>query len=139
MYCANCGEKLQATWKNCPNCGTETKPTKRENSPTSISIKRPSQFVNKWRKYHLFSDDKKIGEVGDGEEKVFVVPSGKHSFYIKLDWIKSEILTLDIQPGETVHLVCGADVAKNTAVAFLGPILSAIPQVGRTLLYLKEE
>lgn len=139
MYCANCGEKLQANWKNCPNCGTETGPAKKGDSPTSIIIRRPPQFVNRLRKYHLLSDDKEIGEVGNGEEKVFGVMSGKHSFYIKLDWIKSEALTLDVRAGETVRLVCGADTAKNTAVAFLGPILSAIPQVGRTLLYLKRE
>lgn len=49
----------------------------------------------------------KAGDIENGGEARFNVEPGRHSLYVKVDFYKSKPLTLDLQSGETVEMVCG--------------------------------
>jgi len=66
-----------------------------------IRIVRNSEYNNKARKFMVWLDGQKLGEVGNGETKEFDVAAGQHSIILKLDWCSSEQLSFDLNPDES--------------------------------------
>ena len=73
-----------------------------------ICIKRPSKLMYALRKITVFSDDMKAGNVENGGEARFEVKPGRHSIYLSIDFYKSKPCIVDLQPGESASLTCGA-------------------------------
>jgi len=63
-----------------------------------LIIKRSSEWNNRMRDIGIYLDNKKIGEIGNGEFKEFDVPEGTHKLKAKIDWCKSE--TLDFKSSD---------------------------------------
>jgi hypothetical protein len=89
-----------------------------------VIIKRAPHFEAGVRRFGVFIDDKKVGTISYGHNKVFKVPGGKHSVYIKMDWSKSEVLNFDLNPGERIHLLCGCRWSWKGARATLLDLIS---------------
>lgn len=66
----------------------------------TIVIKRSSEYVNKLRVIDLYLDDKKLGNITDGEEQTFEVPSGEHRLKAKIDWCGSPELSFRLADEE---------------------------------------
>jgi hypothetical protein len=55
-----------------------------------IIIKRKSKNADLIRDYNIYIDGKKYLSVGNGEQKVIEIKSGKHLIYAKIDFCKSK-------------------------------------------------
>jgi hypothetical protein len=75
---------------------------------STISIRRPWKYNYGARQFAVFIDEMKVGEVKNGGEARFEIRPGRHSIYIKVDFYKCEPCVIDLQPGESASLVCGA-------------------------------
>ena len=73
-----------------------------------ICIKRPWQLVYAIREFAIFIDEMKVGSVKNGTEATFEVKPGRHSIYARVDLYKSRPCVVDLQPGASASLVCGA-------------------------------
>ena len=63
-----------------------------------LIIKRSSEWNSRLRDIGIYLDNKKIGEIRNGEFKEFDVPEGTHKLKAKIDWCRSE--TLDFKSSE---------------------------------------
>ncbi|MBM7624246.1 hypothetical protein [Sporohalobacter salinus] len=73
-----------------------------------IKLIRTSQSVNSGRKAEIYIDDKLKTKISNGSEKIIKVSSGKHTVLAKIDWCKSQKITLNLEPGEKKKLICGS-------------------------------
>ncbi len=71
----------------------------------AISVRRVSSWGARMREYGVRIDGQKVGSVGNDQILTFDVTPGPHSVHVQVDWIKSDVQTVDLAPGETVHLV----------------------------------
>jgi len=74
----------------------------------TIIVRRKSSWIGMLRAFKLYVDDKKVGTVPNGREQIFTVTAGRH----KIDmtgslWSKTEILDIDLQPGQVITFECG--------------------------------
>jgi len=66
----------------------------------TIIINRTNEFINRFRNYVIFIDNERIATIKNGETKDLIVPGGKHSVVIKIDWCSSATLSFDIKEEE---------------------------------------
>jgi hypothetical protein len=86
---------------------------------TTLVLKRDSGYADRIRQYRVLLDDQEIGQIGDGEEKRFDVPSGQHALAVKIDWCCTPSCSFSARDGDTVIFECGS----NLRGAFLGAAL----------------
>lgn len=70
----------------------------------TLIIRRPSAISGSLRRFPIFLDHNKIGDIGNGQEVTFQITPGTHSAHVTMDWLKSDVLTFTAQAGETVIL-----------------------------------
>ena len=58
-------------------------------------------------RFEVYIDDRLAGTIGNSEQARFELSPGSHMLYLKLDNFVSQPTTLQLKPGETLHLVCG--------------------------------
>ncbi|KFF13590.1 hypothetical protein N6B72_14400 [Chryseobacterium soli] len=68
-----------------------------------IIINRSSEYSNKLRSIGIYLDDKKIGDIADGESKEFEIEEGEHRLRAKIDWCRSNPINLKINSDETLR------------------------------------
>lgn len=68
-----------------------------------IIINRSSEYSNKLRSIGIYLNDKKIGDLSDGESKEFEIEEGKHQIRAKIDWCRSNPIDLKINSDETLR------------------------------------
>jgi hypothetical protein len=83
-----------------------------------LSIERERSISNALRGFTIMIDDQPVDKIRSGETKRYALPSGRHAVRIAIDFYKSRSLSFDLQPGQTLHLVCG-DHAPRTLGASL--------------------
>ncbi|MDE5413214.1 hypothetical protein [Alkalihalobacterium chitinilyticum] len=103
---------------------------------STIRLKRTSQYINLVRRFQVYIDDVHVQDIKDGEEVVIPMEPGHHELYIKIDWVKSKKLELDIEPGEEIQLICGSPVKGAKLFIPFYPIISSF--VPKWYLFLKE-
>jgi hypothetical protein len=59
------------------------------------------------RTFPIHVDGQRVGGVRYADSTTNTLPAGPHSVSVKADWWASDIIRLDLQPGEHVRLVCG--------------------------------
>ncbi|MDO9262212.1 MAG: hypothetical protein Q7U08_09745 [Flavobacteriaceae bacterium] len=62
-----------------------------------VKICRKKGFENSLRDIDIYLNENLLSKIKDGEEKVFSLDKGKYKIYIKLDWIKSEPIEIEIK------------------------------------------
>lgn len=72
----------------------------------AIVVKRPSAWGLFLRSVIIYIDGKRAGKVGNGQSVIFDVAAGSHVVHIRLDWMKTKPLDLNVGPGERVTLEC---------------------------------
>jgi hypothetical protein len=112
-----------------------------------IEICRPNQFVNKFRSYSVYCDGTKIGKIMDGKTKSFKVSSGNHRVLLKIDWVKSNALDVDVTSTCPVRIIATKRIMTgpqqlsvflliflSISLWLLGPIYSIIGIIASSLI-----
>jgi hypothetical protein len=58
------------------------------------------------RSYQVVIDEEVVGQLGAGESQAFEVDPGPHELFLKVDWCRSEKLTIALKPEQTVAFRC---------------------------------
>ena len=61
-----------------------------------IRITRENSFADKLRAYKIFIDDEYRGDISKNEIKEFPLDNGIHVVYAKIDWCRSNKLSIDV-------------------------------------------
>jgi hypothetical protein len=78
--------------------------------PTTISVSRDSGYADRLRDYRVLLDGPEIGRIGDAGERSFEVAAGRHQLMMKVDWGRSNILSFEIGPDQSMKFHCGSSL-----------------------------
>ncbi len=102
-----------------------------------IRLTRENDYVDKIRAYKIYVDEVYLGDIGNNETREFVVDSGKHSIYAKIDWCRSNKLEFD-STGSVVELEVGSALGRGKfLIPFIGLIY--ITLLKNDYLWIKEK
>lgn len=103
-----------------------------------IYIDRPNEIFHRGTPYQIYIDDKKVGEVGNGENKYFEVGQGKHTVVSKMNFfmgssIVSVILKGNEDKGLKVNGVRGVLWFVSISIVIFGMIYlsDAVPYLNQ--------
>jgi hypothetical protein len=75
----------------------------------SIEIRRSlNRWTDRARVYKAVIDGAVVGQLRRGESNSFDVVVGSHEIFLKIDWCRSEKVTLDLAAGQKTLLDCAA-------------------------------
>lgn len=67
----------------------------------TIRVERErSGWTDRARAYRVFVDGVEVGRLANGESGDYPADPGRHELFLKIDWCRSEKLTLDLAQGE---------------------------------------
>jgi hypothetical protein len=72
----------------------------------TITIERNIPDMSLYRSYKVFIDGEAVGKIKAGEKLSFNVPPGPHEVYAKIDWVKSDVVNMNIKPAGKLALKC---------------------------------
>ena len=78
-----------------------------------LTITRDRSISNALRGFTILIDDKAVDKIKPGEAKQYALPCGHHVIRIAIDFYKSRPLSLELQPGQSVALICGDHAPKT--------------------------
>jgi hypothetical protein len=58
-------------------------------------------------------DNTEIGEISNGETKSFNIQEGTHEIVLKIDWCRSNVLAVEVEPDQVVNLECGSSMRNG--------------------------
>jgi len=89
---------------------------------TRLEITRPSAYIAMLVPHRIFVDGKKVGQVRNGKTQTIEVAPGQHEIYVKQSmFVKTDPLTLDCAPNETIRLqVTQIQVTKQALMGITG-------------------
>jgi len=109
----------------------ETKLAEAENC--RIEISRPSMYVNKFRSYSVYLDGIQVGQIRDGESIALIVSPGKHNLWVKIDWLKSNYVEVEIWPNQSVELLVVGNQSEDLKKWGLFALFSLMISIGAGL------
>lgn len=86
-----------------------------------IEITRSSEYANRLRSIKIFIDNEHAGSISNGETKSFDVSEGSHSVQAKIDWGRSNTVTIEIGKDEKKSLKM-TSFAKHNPLGTLAAI-----------------
>ncbi len=98
-----------------------------------LEIHRESQLVAKLRSYSIFVDGEKAGSVRDGSTAMFSLAPGSHDVSVKIDWKKSNTITITAETAKTIKLNIAYKKPKRWKLLALSGCWLAIALIGGTL------
>lgn len=85
-----------------------------------VTITREPGFVaDRARPYQVDIDHEKVLDIHEGEEREITVPSGMHTLSVRLDWCRSQLITIDAKGGQSTSFWCWPNARPYTALFFL--------------------
>ncbi len=75
-----------------------------QNNTCRIKIVRPSQYADMLRSYQIMLNGEKVGSIARDDVLEVTAPAGKATIEARIDWARSQPLTIDAKPGETVEV-----------------------------------
>ncbi len=124
MNCPSCGKQISENSLACPHCSAVLSPSQAPGAPAAlpeaaptptpdaapapafISLRRPPQLTAALTKFDVYIDNLKVGTLRNNDRGQFEVTPGVHTLYLKIDDFKSKTLSIGLQPGQTLRLVC---------------------------------
>ena len=70
---------------------------------STIRITRGNDYFGVMRKLKVYINEKHLGSVKHNSSVDFNVSPGKHDVYVKMDWCKSEPVTLKLKDGNMIE------------------------------------
>ncbi len=103
---------------------------------SKLIIHRNHQWYSGPRDFNIYLDNRKIGEVGNGDTKEFKISDGSHILFAKIDWFESERIEIELKNGKTQNV----NLKSSNLSKFKIPILLIFPflvyQTDLNLFYL---
>ena len=87
----------------------------------TIKVWRKPCFFSGARKFDVFMDENRLGDIANGKEQCFDVASGKHSMFIKRGR-QSEAIEFDLTPNGSIEYECGVSPQYFRWFSFLTPV-----------------
>jgi hypothetical protein len=72
-----------------------------------ITLRRPFQYLDKFRVYTVEVDGRGRGVIGPGKSFTFPVDAGRHEVALRSGRCRSNVLTVEARPDGEVRLECG--------------------------------
>ena len=79
---------------------------------TKIIIQRDKDWRDKLRAYNVYVDGKAVGNLRQDSKLEFDLTPGNHNIQLKIDWCKSNVLSITATDGQIAMLECGNNVKK---------------------------
>ena len=83
---------------------------------SSLTLVRAIQATDNLRKYKVYIDKNPVYELSPGETWHFKLEPGVHTLYLKIDWCKSKVVTLEITDHSNIEVNCGASYDNWTCM-----------------------
>jgi hypothetical protein len=58
------------------------------------------------RSYDVVLDGERVAKIKRGSQVELPVPPGRHEIVLRIDWCSSQVLQLDVEPGDAIQLSC---------------------------------
>lgn len=71
-----------------------------------IILKREKSFVDRFRKYTIYINDKAYGKIKNNSSITINLPSGEYEIFLMIDWCRSRTLTINFEEGQDIFLEC---------------------------------
>ena len=84
-----------------------------------LKIHRSNQWYGGVRDFKIFLDNEKIGEVGKGDTKEFIIPGGKHELFGKIDWFETKRVFLNLEEDEEKEIVLKSTPRSKLVIPFI--------------------
>lgn len=75
-----------------------------------LRIIRDSMYADRARAYAVILDQRKVGEIWDGESREFPISEGSHDLRLKIDWCGSRSIGFSASPDELVVFRAGSNL-----------------------------
>ncbi|MGZ5875893.1 MAG: hypothetical protein ACXWKP_27775 [Bradyrhizobium sp.] len=75
-----------------------------EDNMCTLRLVRPSLYVDRFRSYKILLNGKKAGRIGNDRTLEIVAPAGSITIEAKMDWTRSQPLTINTMPRQTFEL-----------------------------------
>jgi hypothetical protein len=75
-----------------------------EDNMCTLRLVRPSLFADRFRSYKILLNGKKGGRIGNDSTLEIVVPAGSITIEAKIDWARSQPLTINTLPRQTLEI-----------------------------------
>ena len=75
-----------------------------EANACTIRLVRPSLLVDVFRSYRILVNGRSAGKIGNDATLEISVPAGLVTIEARLDWVRSQPLTIDAVPGQTLEI-----------------------------------
>lgn len=69
-----------------------------------IVLSRSSEWMNKARSFKVIVDGQQVGTISNGGTEEFMLASGQHKVFCKVDWCSSREYDVNLAPEETAYL-----------------------------------
>jgi|HubBroStandDraft_6_1064221.scaffolds.fasta_scaffold383430_2 hypothetical protein len=77
---------------------------------TTIAVSRDRGYADRLRDYRVLLDGGEIGRIGNGGQRSFEIAAGRHQLMMRVDWGRSNVLTFEIGPDQSVKFRCGSSL-----------------------------
>jgi hypothetical protein len=78
-----------------------------ETEMASIEVQREfSAFTDHLRSYKVILDGETVGRLRPGGSAIFDVAPGSHQLYLKIDWGRSEKVTVNLMADQSARFYC---------------------------------
>ena len=75
-----------------------------EDNMCTIRLVRPALFVDLVRSYRILLNGKEAGKIRHNSTLEIRAPAGPVTIEARLDWVRSQPLTIDAVPGQTLEI-----------------------------------
>jgi hypothetical protein len=86
-----------------------------------IEISRLPMYMARFRSYSVHLDGVRVGRIKEGETKTFSASPGVHKVWVKIDWVRSNPIQIDVLPNGTIHLLVGK--SHNSRLKYWGSLV----------------
>ncbi len=103
-----------------------------------IEFYRISHFRYKYEKFTIFQNGSAVGKIKNDETVSLKAKTGKQLFWVKYNWVKSNIIEIDVKPDNTHKIVvefASYSFLKGLAISlafciFIGLVLTLLGALG---------
>jgi hypothetical protein len=78
-----------------------------------------SPWVDRERSYEVWINGRRVGEIANGETKVFSLNSGSSQVELRVDWCRSQTRTVEADDQDRVSMTCRPSANVLTAPFFV--------------------
>ena len=83
----------------------------------TLIVTRPRQYADRLRRYRIIVDEQEVGRVKAGDELRVELLEGEHRIVARIDWGRSNYLSIGVRVGEGTEIEVGTNVRGWLVIA----------------------